>query len=281
MKYKVKNTDDNNLRFEFAFTVEEIENEMRQYAQKNKKEYISDMTKQSSIRKHIITELVKKEYVKAAMQYTQEIYYSPVLNVIKDDNSGLVVSADVQISPVFKLGDYSVLSVTENELEEIERDIATVPEDNRATIRRYLLQSKLVEKLDNITEGTVPDTMASERAGQMMSAFEQQLDSNGKDIKDYYEDCDTNEHELYEDFMKEAKRQLHSRLSLYELAKAENLYATEEEYEAELRKLSDRSMMPVSRLREIFEKKEGAKLRQDIAIAKAAEFLGEIVDKRY
>ena len=58
MKYKVKNTDDNNLRFEFAFTVEEIENEMRQYAQKNKKEYISDMTKQSSIRKHIITELV-------------------------------------------------------------------------------------------------------------------------------------------------------------------------------------------------------------------------------
>lgn len=281
MKYKVKNTDDNNLRFEFAFTVEEIENEMRQYAQKNKKEYISDMTKQSSIRKHIITELVKKEYVKAAMQYTQEIYYSPVLNVIKDDKSGLVVSADVQISPVFKLGDYSVLSITENELEEIERDIATVPEDNRATIRRYLLQSKLVEKLDNITEGTVPDTMASERAGQMMSAFEQQLDSNGKDIKDYYEDCDTNEHELYEDFMKEAKRQLHSRLSLYELAKAENLYATEEEYEAELRKLSDRSMMPVSRLREIFEKKEGAKLRQDIAIAKAAEFLGEIVDKRY
>ena len=281
MKYKVKNTDDNNLRFEFAFTVEEIENEMRQYAQKNKKEYISDMTKQSSIRKHIITELVKKEYVKAAMQYTQEIYYSPVLNVIKDDKSGLVVSADVQISPVFKLGDYSVLSLTENELEEIERDIATVPEDNRATIRRYLLQSKLVEKLDNITEGTVPDTMASERAGQMMSAFEQQLDSNGKDIKDYYEDCDTNEHELYEDFMKEAKRQLHSRLSLYELAKAENLYATEEEYEAELRKLSDRSMMPVSRLREIFEKKEGAKLRQDIAIAKAAEFLGEIVDKRY
>lgn len=281
MKYKVKNTDDNNLRFEFAFTVEEIENEMRQYAQKNKKEYISDMTKQSSIRKHIITELVKKEYVKAAMQYTQEIYYSPVLNVIKDDKSGLVVSADVQISPVFKLGDYSVLSVTENELEEIERDIATVPEDNRATIRRYLLQSKLVEKLDNITEGTVPDTMASERAGQMMSAFEQHLDSNGKDIKDYYEDCDTNEHELYEDFMKEAKRQLHSRLSLYELAKAENLYATEEEYEAELRKLSDRSMMPVSRLREIFEKKEGAKLRQDIAIAKAAEFLGEIVDKRY
>lgn len=281
MKYKVKNTDDNNLRFEFAFTVEEIENEMRQYAQKNKKEYISDMTKQSSIRKHIITELVKKEYVKAAMQYTQEIYYSPVLNVIKDDKSGLVVSADVQISPVFKLGDYSVLSVTENELEEIERDIATVPEDDRATIRRYLLQSKLVEKLDNITEGTVPDTMASERAGQMMSAFEQQLDSNGKDIKDYYEDCDTNEHELYEDFMKEAKRQLHSRLSLYELAKAENLYATEEEYEAELRKLSDRSMMPVSRLREIFEKKEGAKLRQDIAIAKAAEFLGEIVDKRY
>ena len=115
----------------------------------------------------------------------------------------------------------------------------------------------------------------------MMNAFEQQLNNNGRKIEDYYKECNTNENELFLDFVNEAKKQLHSRLSLYELAKAEGLLATDEEYEAELARLADMSMMPVQRLRQIFAKREEAKVRQDIAIAKAAEYLGQLVDKRY
>ena len=77
----------------------------------------------------------------------------------------------------------------------------------------------MVMRLDKICEGGVPDTMASERASQMIGAFEQQLDGNGKKIEDYYKECNTNEEELFTDFMREAKKQLHSRLALYELAK--------------------------------------------------------------
>ena len=136
-------------------------------------------------------------------------------------------------------------------------------------------------RLDKICEGVVPDTMASERASQMIGAFEQQLDGNGKKIEDYYKECGTNEEELFADFMREAKKQLHSRLALYELAKKENLLATEDEYTAELTRLADMSMMPAERLREIFARREEAKVRQDIAIAKAAEYLGKKVDELY
>ena len=40
-------------------------------------------------------------------------------------------------------------------------------------------------------------------------------------------------------------------------------------------------MMPAERLREIFARREETKVRQDIAIAKAAEYLGKKVDELY
>ena len=229
----------------------------------------------------MITELVKKAYAKAAMEYPQEIYYTPALTLEQDDENGIVCSARVQIAPAFTLGDYHALSISEAEVAQIDREVSTLPVENRADSRRYLLQTCMVSQLGKICTGEVPDTMAGERAAQMMNAFEQQLNNNGRKIEDYYKECNANENELFMDFVNEAKKQLHSRLSLYELAKAEGLLATEEEYEAELARLADMSMMPVQRLRQIFAKREGAKVRQDIAIAKAAEYLGQMVDKRY
>lgn len=281
MTYTLENTDSNHLRFVFYFSAEEYQQAAKEYAEKNQKEYLAAIRSQGSFRKPVITELVRKAYAKAAMEYPQEIYYTPALTLEQDDERGIVCSARVQIAPEFKLGDYQRLSLREEEVAQIDREVKTLPEENRADSRRYLLQTCMVTQLGKICTGTVPDTMAGERASQMMGAFEQQLNSSGKKIEDYYKECNTNERELFQDFMNEAKKQLHSRLSLYELAKAENLLATEEEYEAELARLADLSMMPVQRLRQIFARGEGSKLRQDIAIAKAAEYLGGRVDALY
>ena len=281
MTYTLEKMDDNNLRFLFRFSSEEYLEAQKEYAEKNKKQYLEAIRSQGSFRRPVITELVRKAYVKAAMEYPQEIYYSPTLSLDQDDENGIVCSARVQIAPVFKLGNYRALQLSEQEIRQIEQETATVPELNRAGTRRYLLQAAMVIQLDKICEGEIPDPMAGERASQMLSAFEQQLDLNGQKLEDYYKDCNTNEKELFLDFSKEAKKQLHSRLALYELAKAEGLLATEEEYEEELSRLSERSMMPVSRLREIFAQREGTQVRQDIAIAKAAEYLGDMAERLY
>ena len=282
MTYTVENINSNNLRFVFSFTAEEYAEAAKEYAAKNRKEFLDSARSGGDLRRAVITEMVRKAYSKAAMEYPREIYYIPALTLEQDDEKrGIVCAAKVQIDPEFTLGDYHALKLDAGEVAEIGREALTVPEANRAETRRYLLQTDLVKQLDNVCEGVVPDTMASERASQMIGAFEQQLDNNGKKIEDYYKECGTSEQALFADFMREAKKQLHSRLALYELAKKENLLATEDEYTAELARLADMSMMPAQRLREIFARREEAKVRQDIAIAKAAEYLGKRVDELY
>lgn len=282
MTYTVENINFNNLRFVFSFTPDEYADAAKEYAAKDKKGFLDAARSGGDLRRAVITEMVRKAYSKAAMEYPREIYYSPALTLEQDDEKrGVVCDAKVQIGPEFTLGDYRALALDADEVAQVEREALTVPEPNRTETRRYLLQAAMVMRLDKICEGVVPDTMASERASQMIGAFEQQLDGNGKKIEDYYKECSTNEEELFADFMREAKKQLHSRLALYELAKKENLLATEEEYTAELARLADMSMMPAARLREIFARREEAKVRQDIAIAKAAEYLGKRVDELY
>jgi len=197
------------------------------------------------------------------------------------ENGGLVCSARVQIAPEFQLGNYKSLQLSQEELLQADRDAASLPQEDRGPTRRYLLQSQLVSRLAEITRGEIPDTMAHERAEQMLSAFEQQLEGQGLKIEDYYKETGSSRSQLLEDFAAEAKKQLHSRLSLYELARAEGLLATEEEYGAEVQRLSEMYLMPVPRLRELLAKREEARIRQDISIAKAAEYFGRRIDAEY
>ncbi len=56
--------------------------------------------------------------------------------------------------------------------------------------------------------------------------------------------------------------------------------ATDEEYDAEIRRLSDKYLMPPEQLKKFFKVREGFKLKQDIEISKAAEFIGRMVQQQ-
>lgn len=287
MKYSVTHIADHFIRFVFSFSAREYQKAIEEYAESHKEEYLQQVGMQSRstadiFLRPVINNLVGKAYTKAANEYPEEIYYTPTIGIEQNDPKlGLVCSATVQVSPIFKLGDYKAIRLTGDELAQIEKESAAIPIENRADSRRYMIQTILINKLSAITQGEVPDTMAGERAFEMIAAFEQQLGNNGKKIEDYYKECSTSEEALFADFAKEALRQLHTRLSLLELAKAEGLTATDEEYEKELMRLSEMYMMPMERMREIFAKREGSKVRRDISIFKAAGYVARMADALY
>lgn len=287
MKYSVEHIDEHFIRFIFSFPADEYHKAIEEYVEAHKKEYLKQVANQNKAKavgffRPIINDLVTKAYTKAANEYPEEIYYTPEISILQDDaKRGLICAAKVQVSPIFKLGDYKAMRLTEEELKEVEKEAAGVPEPNRADTRRYMIQTILVGRLAAEAEGEVPDTMAGERASEMVAAFEQHLGNNGKKIEDYYKECQTNEQELYTDFAREAVKQLQARLALLELAKAEGITATDEEYEKELKRLSEMYMMPMKRMREIFAKREGSNVRRDISISKAADYLAKMADELY
>lgn len=57
----------------------------------------------------------------------------------------------------------------------------------------------------------------------MMRAMDRQLANNGEDFEKYYEGTGTTEKELMDEFIKEAEKQLKSRMVLYEIAREQNI----------------------------------------------------------
>lgn len=180
-----------------------------------------------------------------------------------------------------KLCDYQRLTLLPEEIAEAEENAKAAPKENAVDTRRYFLQTAYIDKIVKASKIKVSDQEAKERGQQMIRALDQQLANNGEDLEKYYEETNTTEKELLEDFTAQAVRQLQTRMALYEIAKGQGLLATDAEYEAEVDRLSARSLLPVERLRQLFKEEEEEKIRRDIAISKGAEYIGKLIDARY
>ncbi len=121
--------------------------------------------------------------------------------------------------------------------------------------------------------------MIDERAAAMAREFQKRLEADGQSMEDYYQDTDSNEKQLLADFAANAAGQLRSRLARLAVARAEGLEASSTEYEEQIQKLSALYPLPPEELRRFFERGEGQRLRQDIAVSKAAAFVAGLVEE--
>lgn len=295
-KCTLEKADDNHLLLNICVPSEEYEAALDEYFEKNRdsfefpgfrkksitREIAEKLTGHEKFAKPVIDQLVSAAYAEAAKEYEEEIYYIPTLR-LEQEGSGLdlLCTGKVQIRAEVKLGDYRGISLSEAEIEKASQDAKAAPPNMYAETRRYLLQSVYIDRIGECTEVEVPETMAQERALQMMNSFRQQVESHGEEMENYYKETGSTEEELMKEFAAQAARQLRSRLALFEIAKEQGLEATEEEYDREIKRYNELYFLPEERIREILGKREGNKLRMDIGISKAADFIGRLVDERY
>lgn len=290
--YTIEQIDANNIRFCFTIPAAEYEKTLNTVFQVNRENYqIPGMRKGKADRKMVeaylgreaftkpaLEKLVTEAYRKAASEYPEEIYYSPVVRVEQNEpGRDLVFSARVKINPETELCDYRSVRLTQEDLAEAEKALQGLSQEDREATHEYLLETALVNRIAAASQVEIPETMIHERALSMAQALERQLQNSQKSMEDYFEACHTTREKVIADFALAARDQLRSRLTLLAIARAEGLDATDEEYEAELKRLSDLYMMPVEKLKTYFALREGSKVRQDIAISKAAKFIGTLV----
>ncbi|WP_370863780.1 hypothetical protein [Ruthenibacterium lactatiformans] len=147
------------------------------------------------------------------------------------------------------------------------------PGEQQSETRAYLLRSALVDRIAAGSRVEVPETMIHERALSMARSLEQRLEQDQSSMEEYYKACHTDREHLLADFAQAAEDQLRARLTLLAIARAEGLDATEAEYDAEVARLSGMYLMPEEKLRPLLAHREGIKIRQDIAISKAADWV--------
>ena len=158
-------------------------------------------------------------------------------------------------------------------------------EEYKNSIREKLMKSKeeaaTREKEDKLLEQAVanaemdiPDVMVESQAEDMVRDFGQRLQMQGLKLEQYLQYTGLTMPQLVEQNKEAAKKRIQGRLVLEAIAAAEGLEATEEDLEAEYKRLAEQYSMEVEQVKQYMGDEESEKsMKADLATQKALDLL--------
>lgn len=141
------------------------------------------------------------------------------------------------------------------------------------------VENALIDQIIETMEGEIPAVMFERRVDEMVHDFEHRLQSQGLDLDTYLRYTGSAPETFRKTFEEQASRQVKIRLALEKIAAMENLSATEEELEAEYKKIADAYKIEIEQVRTFVAAEE---LSKDIAVNKAIDLVrssAEITEK--
>ena len=125
------------------------------------------------------------------------------------------------------------------------------------------------------SEIEIPEPMLKAQQEQIVDEFAQRLQSQGLNIDQYFSYIGGSREKMMEEVKDQADKRIRTRLVLEEIVKAENIVATEEDFEVELGKLAEAYGTDVDTVKKIFEGREKDRMMEDIAVQKAVSFVAD------
>ena len=199
-------------------------------------------------------------------------------------------SAELAGKPaVFKC---TVLKITEKVLPELNDEFAddvsefSTLEEYKADIRKNLevkkeekarteKENKVIDAIIADSEIEIPEPMLKAQQEQIVDEFAQRLQSQGLNIDQYFSYIGGSREKMMEEVKDQADKRIRTRVVLEEIVKAENIVATEEDFEVELGKLAEAYGTDVDTVKKIFEGREKDRMMEDIAVQKAVSFVAD------
>lgn len=157
-------------------------------------------------------------------------------------------------------------AITKEELPELDDEFAkdmsfdSVDEykaDVRAKlVERYektadqVLENRILDALVENMEVEIPEAMFVNEVENEVREYDMQLRSNGLDLNTYFKYTGQNLEQLRENFRPRAEKSVKVRLALEAVVKAEGIKASEEEIEAEYKRMAEMYSMDVDKVKE-------------------------------
>lgn len=160
-------------------------------------------------------------------------------------------------------------------LAEYREDVKKNLEEQKAKDAKRQREDAAVKAAVEDAEMEIPEAMLETQQKQMVDEFAQRITMQGISMEQYLQLTGTNYQQMVEQVKPQAEERVRSRLVLEAVAKAENLEATEEDYEEELKTMADVYQMEVDKVRELMRERDKKSIMQDLAVRKAAEFVAE------
>ena len=134
-------------------------------------------------------------------------------------------------------------------LDELKKSIEKKLRDTREKMANEAFDDAILREVVNGMEVEIPEVMIDSQLDQIANDFAQRLQMQGITLEQYLEMMQTDMDGFRQNFRIQAEAQVKSRLALEAVSKAEGLEPTDEDVEAEYKKLSEQYGMEEERIR--------------------------------
>lgn len=119
----------------------------------------------------------------------------------------------------------------------------------------------------------IPEAMVETQQRQIVDEFAQRLQMQGLSMEQYFQFTGLSYQHMLEQVKPQAERKIKSRLVLEAVVAAENIVATEEDYEEEIKRMAEGYRMEADKIKELMGEQGKKQIMEDLAVRKAAEFV--------
>ena len=134
-------------------------------------------------------------------------------------------------------------------------------------------EDAVIDAIINDSDIEIPPPMLETQQRQIVDEFAQSIRMRGMDMDMYLQYTGMTYEGMIKQMAPQADKKIRTRLVLEAIVKAENIEATDDDYEEELKKMAEEYRMEVDKIKEMMGENGKERVLKDIAVKKAVDFV--------
>ncbi len=160
-------------------------------------------------------------------------------------------------------------------LDEYKADVKKNLEERKASDAKRAKMDAVIDAVIANATMDIPEAMITTTQRQIMDEYAQNMQAQGLSLEQYMKYTGLDADTLMEQLKPQAESRIKGRLVLEAVAKAENITASEEDFEAEVKTMAEAYGIEADKAKELLGENGKKSVLEDICIKKAQEFLAE------
>ncbi len=180
----------------------------------------------------------------------------------------------IKVKEYPELDDAFVQDISEfDTVDEYKEDVKARLTAKKESDAKSKKEDAVIEKIIENATMEIPDAMVEQQMNQMLQEYAQQLSYQGLSLEQYMQFTGMTPEVMKEQIKPQAMKRIQSRLVLEAVVATEGLTCTDDEYEEEVKRMSESYQMEPDKLKEMIDEREKEAIMMDIAVQKAVELV--------
>ena len=182
---------------------------------------------------------------------------------------------EIRVKELPEMDDDLAQSVSEfDTLAEYREDVKKTLTERKENEAKQSREAAAIEKAVENASIDIPEAMIDNQVRQLADDFARRIQAQGLNMEQYLQFTGMTADKFLEQMRPEAKKRIQNTLTLEAIAKAEDIQVGDEEVEEEIKKMAEMYQMEADNVRSMLGEQGTKQIRDDLAIQKAVELLG-------